>query len=98
MEDHPEVWPGRRTWFDGIDAWLRGSESQPHARTLIRKLGAWKRATYTRFDLESDAYQTMVFFHPFVRRVFFDAHDPAVGKVAGESLLNCYEIPLDGKE
>ncbi len=27
---------------------------------------------YTQFDLNSRAYQDMIFFHPIVRRVFFD--------------------------
>jgi hypothetical protein len=92
LEDHPEVWPDRRTWFDRLDEWL--ATAQPKSATL----GAWQRAAYTRFDIESEAYQTMVFFHPFVRRVFFDAHDPAVGSQRDESLLNCYEIPVQGRE
>ncbi|HUQ91496.1 MAG TPA: CorA family divalent cation transporter, partial [Bryobacteraceae bacterium] len=36
----------------------------------------------------------MVFFHPFVRRVFFDT---AGASASGESLLRCYHIPLEGK-
>jgi hypothetical protein len=96
LEDDPRFWPKHKTWFDGLDQWINH-----HTRTdrpaLSEKIGPWQRASYTSFDLEADAYQTMVFFHPFVRRVFFDAHDPKTGSGREESLLNCYEINLRNK-
>lgn len=97
LEDHRAFWPRRKTWFDGLDTWI-DFQSRNDRTAVVAKLGRWQRAAYKRFDLESDAYQTMVFFHPFVRRVFFDAHDPAVGSEREESLLNCYSIRLDNKQ
>jgi len=97
LQDHPEFWPGRRTWFDGIDAWMEESARRDKP-PVAEKLGPWLRSAYTRFDTESEAYQTMVFFHPFVRRVFFDAWDPSAGQSRAESLLNCYSIPLSGRD
>lgn len=96
LEDHREYWPNRKTWFDGLDAWIN-HHTERDRPAVVQALGPWQRATYKRFDLESEAYQTMVFFHPFVRRVFFDANDPAMDEKRQESLLNCYSIPLDGK-
>jgi hypothetical protein len=37
-------------------------------------LGAWKRATYSRFDLHSLAYADLLFFNSIVRHVFFDTN------------------------
>jgi hypothetical protein len=58
-------------------------------------LGRWQRAPYTELGVDSEAYADMVFFHPFVRHVFFDTQaadtDPTL------SLIRCYAIPLAGK-
>ena len=85
MEDHPEIWKRRQHWFGNLDHWVTKHGS------LAPELGGWKRASHNRFDLDSPAYQDMVFFHPFVRRVFFDTgnHDRD-----DEALLRCYTIPL----
>jgi len=71
MEDHPEIWKRRQHWFGNLDRWVTKHGS------LAPELGGWKRASHDRFDLDSPSYQDMVFFHPFVRRVFFDTgnHD-----------------------
>lgn len=97
LQDHPQFWPGRRTWFDGLDAWIDHAANRD-SPSVAEKLGPWKRDSWTRFDLESEAYQTMVFFHPFVRRVFFDTADRGQHRGRAESLLNWYTIPLDGKD
>ncbi|MBM3775282.1 MAG: hypothetical protein FJW37_08970 [Acidobacteria bacterium] len=91
VEDYRETWPKNKTWFGRLDEWISEHRGAP----LAKELGPWQRATYTRFDMESPAYQDMVFFHPFVRRVFFDAQDPALKGREQESLLNCYTIPLE---
>src|SRR5688572_25390732 len=70
-EAHPEYWAENQRWIDGLDAWIEGhGSSEKHS--VVRNIGRWRRAPYDRFDLESPAYRDMVFFHPFVRRVFFD--------------------------
>ena len=90
VEDHAFIWSQGRKWFDGIDEWV----TQHHGKEspVIDKLGRWRRAAYTRFDLESQAYQDMVFFHPFVRRVFFDTAEWFGEDEEKESLLRCYVI------
>lgn len=87
MADHPGIWKESRPFFDGVDDWIAASTSAASPGL------DWKRASYSRFDLESEAYQTMVFFHPFVRRVFFDVRT-ASGE--SESLVNCYEAGCSG--
>jgi len=93
MEHHAATWNGKLYWIDGLDEWLAAHQLNEQS-PIVTKLGAWKRAAYTRFDMESPAYQDMVFFHPFVRRVFFDTYG---ANESSESLLRCYHIPLDGK-
>ncbi len=90
MEAHPDLWNGSRRWIDGLDEWL----AQHGSQNPISALGAWRRAAYTQFDADSPAYQDMVFFHPVVRRVFFDTAEPSGGPADHESLLRCYEIPI----
>jgi len=102
LETHHKVWRERRSWVDGLDDWIasyRGLAGNP----FVSRFGGWRRAAYTRFDMDSPAYQDMVFFHPFVRRVFFDtiggvspeaaeAEEETYGESA--SLMHCYVIPL----
>ena len=85
---HPDFWPPLRSWIDGLDDWLR-SENCATEAPIRARLGGWRRASYTTFDLDSSAYQDMVFFHPFVRRVFFDT------KTTDQAtLLRVYEVLL----
>lgn len=93
LEEHKNLWPNHRRWIDGLDEWLAVRRD---ARTFAvpSRLGPWRRAAYTRFDMDSPAYQDMVFFHPIVRRVFFDAADTSAAAGEQEALLHCYEIPI----
>ena len=90
-KDHCEIWAGLPLWVDGIDDWIgaHGGES-----AISSKLGPWKRSAYSSFDIESPAYQEMVFFHPFVRRVFFDTTGMADPKEEAESLLRFYTLDI----
>ncbi len=92
LQRHGAVWQGR-FWIDGLDEWLRAphlTEDSP----ITTHLGRWQRASYTQFDMESEAYQDMVFFHPFVRRIFFDTAGMENVDNEVEALLRCYHIPL----
>jgi hypothetical protein len=90
LEQQAPLWKGR-PWIDGLDDWL--AAARDHAPPLI---GPWKRAAYTTFDMESRAYQDMVFFHPFVRRIYFDT--AGIGQngegTEPEPMLRCYQIPV----
>ncbi len=88
LEDHAPVWAKRQHWIDGLDDWLAAHPKSP----VLKSLGGWRRSAYTRFDMDSLAYQDMVFFHPFVRRVFFDTGDSSQG--GAEALLRCYSMPI----
>jgi hypothetical protein len=94
--DHGEIWSRHPLWVDGIDDWISAHNG---GAPVAAKLGCWKRAAYSSFDIESPAYQDMVFFHPFVRRVFFDTMGMADPKEEAESLLRFYviEIPEDSR-
>ena len=84
-ECHPNEWHKRPRWIDGLDGWI-AAHPAPHM--------PWKRTPYTKFDLDSPAYQDMVFFHPIVRRVFFDTAGQAGSR---EALLRCYTMrPPEG--
>ncbi len=80
----------------GSTAWTSGSPRTADARPSPWPPGSgpWRRAAYTRFDVDSPAYQDMVFFHPIVRRVFFDTADDSGAAGEHEALLRCYEIPI----
>jgi hypothetical protein len=91
--DHKSVWTKGLRWIDGLDAWLAAHRAE-RASPIPSKLGIWQRAPYARFDADSPAYQDMVFFHPIVRRVFFDTADASRGSAGQEALLRCYELPI----
>jgi hypothetical protein len=95
VENHQILWSRYSHWIDGLDAWI--AEHPPERSSGVSlQLGTWRRDPYMRFDIESEAYQDMMFFHPYVRHVFFDTGDvPAMGG-AKEALLRCYTIPIDG--
>ena len=58
-------------WITKLDQCVAAA-STPARCGAIGPLGCWRRAAYVRADMDSPAYQDMVFFHPFVRRIFFD--------------------------
>ncbi|HNY39362.1 MAG TPA: CorA family divalent cation transporter [Bryobacteraceae bacterium] len=94
MADHQKVWGEHDHWIEGLDQWI---DDHGHAAgsPVAGKLGRWRRDSYRRFDMDSFAYQDMVFFHPFVRRVFFDVGEAFSSEIGGgESLVRCYAIPL----
>lgn len=85
---HPDFWPPQRSWIEALDEWLR-SENCATDSPVRNRLGGWRRASYDRFDIDSPAYQDMVFFHPFVRRVFFDTRQGG-----DEMLMRVYDMIL----
>ena len=90
LEDHKELWR-KRHWIDGLDDWIAAHRLDGRPR-VAERLGGWQRAAYSQVDMDSPAYQDMVFFHPIVRRVFFDTTDAIGGEK--EALLRCYTIPI----
>jgi hypothetical protein len=97
VDNHRDIWSGHAHWMDGMDEWI-GVHATEQKSAVAVQLGKWRRTPYTHFDLESAAYQDMVFFHPYVRRVFFDTGDYQSMGEQKEALLHCYTIPIeDGK-
>ena len=96
-QDHHRIWAKLPHWIDGLDEWFAG---QPNAigQRLVDKLGPWVRTPYKRFDIDGQAYQDMVFFHPFVRRVFFDSADCWRNSPDLNPLVHVYEIPVVDRE
>lgn len=92
IEDDGQYWPDDRPWLEGLDDWVTRVAS-PHME-VPDKLGRWERQAYTRFDMDSRAYQDMAHFHPFVRRIFFDVIEPRSHPSEQESLLRCYVLPI----
>lgn len=95
LDRHGSLWNGRR-WIGGLDDWIRA-----HDASAPPLLGRWQRSAYTSFGLDSPAYQDMVFFHPVVRRIYFDAVGMNAGEWQGEeiggegeSLLRFYRMPI----
>jgi hypothetical protein len=89
MRANPGLWPSGSEWLTCLDSWIASAAKQRKPA-----LGGWRRSAYDRFDLSSAAYQDMVFFHPFVRRVFFDSRNEE-GASTREALMRCYSVPLD---
>lgn len=89
MVDHPEIWKGSQPWFDKLDSWVSCHDALEE--TPLAKLGGWRRSPHKRFDVRSPAYQDMVFFHPFVRRAFFDTGN---SDSSHEALVRNYAIRL----
>jgi hypothetical protein len=94
MEDKASIWSRHVHWINGLNEWLSLQPGGVGA-TLVEHLGKWKRTPYTRFDIESPAYQDMVFFHSYVRRVFFDTTEPREEGEGPESLVQFYRLPLE---
>jgi hypothetical protein len=90
-EQRKAIFHGHPRWFDQFDEWVSSTSHCPDD-PIVRHLGTWKRDAYYHFDIDSEAYQDMVFFHPFVRRVFFDARDENPENDGAESLLRVYRL------
>jgi len=95
VENHRDVWAKYTHWIDGLDEWIAEHRTEKNSGIAVH-LGKRRRDPYARFDLESAAYQDMMFFHPYVRRVFFDIGDSLAIGEQKEALLRCYSIPIDG--
>ncbi|MEJ7608718.1 MAG: hypothetical protein WKF37_21215 [Bryobacteraceae bacterium] len=54
VEDHAEIWVEGRSWFDGVDDWVKAHA--PGNSAGLQDLGRWERAAYRRFDMDSEAY------------------------------------------
>lgn len=92
LEIHGDIWERHPHWIEGLDEWISAHGSRPDA-PVIERLGGWQRSPYSKFDMNSAAYQDMVFFHPFVRRIFFDTVKAPTATGEKEALLRCYTIP-----
>src|SRR5271166_4865503 len=90
--DHPQAWPGKTRWIDGLDSWIAGHSGRSTSQGMAG-LGPWKRSSYSKFDLDSPAYSDLLFFHSIVRHVFFDTD---IGRHPDdqENQLRCYTIDL----
>lgn len=93
MQNHASAWANKQYWIDGLDDWIAAHAASAPS-PFVSQVGPWRRAAYQTFAVDSPAYQDMVFFHPFVRRVFFDT-SAACG--SSENLLRCYQVSLEGK-
>jgi hypothetical protein len=94
IEDHQRVWSKHEYWSDGLDEWI-ADHGTSAGSPVAGRLGRWQRDSFRRFDMDSYAYQDMVFFHPFVRRVFFDTGGAFGSEMGGnENMLRVYTIPL----
>ncbi len=93
VENHKDLWAKYSHWIDGLDEWIAAHNVGPQG-PLREMVGYWRRDHFNRFDMESPAYQDMVFFHPYVRRVFFDTGETAPRADERESLLCCYTLPI----
>lgn len=94
VKDHEQIWSKCPQWIDGLDAWMQ-SHCTATGAPVLAALGPWNRHELERFDMESRAYQNMVFFHPIVRRVFFDRRETGE---ENEALLRAYRIDVSDKK
>jgi hypothetical protein len=93
MDEHPEIWKGPQHWFERLDSWVT-KHVVPEHQQVAAQLGGWQRHSETSLDLRSPTYQDMMFFHPVVRRAFFDTGDCDLDH---EALMHRYVIhPPDG--
>lgn len=89
MEDHPELWLGAQSWFEKLDLWVTAHVVPDYAQAA-NVLGKWQRHAQSGADFHSPAYEDMMFFHPFVRKAFFDT---GVSDPQNEALMHRYIIP-----
>jgi hypothetical protein len=93
VQNHKDLWAKYSHWIDGLDEWISVHQSGTQ-NPFLKDLGNWRRAPLARFDMDSPAYQDMVFFHPYVRRVFFDTGEVSTKTEEREALLCCYTMPM----
>jgi CorA-like Mg2+ transporter protein len=74
IDEHPEIWKRSSHWFENLDAWVM-HHVVPESKSAAALLGGWQRHSETSMSFSSPTYQDMMFFHPFVRRAFFDTGD-----------------------
>jgi hypothetical protein len=86
MDEHPEIWRGSQLWFDKLDQWVT-HHVEPGYQQVAAQLGGWHRHSESSLDFNSPTYQDMMFFHPFVRRAFFDTGD---ANAEHEALIHRY--------
>lgn len=98
-ETHRNLWGEHQSWIAGLDRFI-GEHTRNTRHPFVEMVGPWKRATYTQFGIDSRAYQDMVFFHPYVRHVFFDAarKEGDNSEEEWESLIRVYEIDVEDKK
>jgi len=97
-EGHAPIWCKHVRWIHGLEEWLRLPPNEAGAE-FVGAVGRWQRSPHCKFHLDSAAYQEMVFFHPYVRRVFFDtAESNGSNSDTQDSLLQFYRIDLSGKK
>lgn len=94
--EHAGHWKNQAYWIGGLDEWIAWHATNAQSPVATR-IGCWQRAAYVRSDMESPAYQDMVFFHPYVRRVFFDISDKSEAAGEREALIRCYRMPIDAE-
>ena len=88
MDEHPEIWRGQEPWFEKLDLWVT-QHVVPEYQPAAAQFGGWRRHSETSLDFHSPTYQDMMFFHPFVRRAFFDTGD---ANPQHEALMHRYVI------
>ena len=88
MDEHPEIWHGSQPWFKKLDQWVTSHVVSGY-ESAVAQLGGWRRHSESSVDFNSSTYQDMMFFHPFVRRAFFDTGDATTGH---EALIHRYVI------
>ena len=95
--DYARAWKEGTKWIDGLDLWIAGESGLRESAGLSR-LGVWRRASYTEFDIDSPGYSGLLSFNSIVRHVFFDTN---IGRHVDEqeNQLRCYviEIPSNTK-
>ncbi len=93
VQNHKDLWANYGHWIDGLDQWI-SVHHEGLRSPLMDHLGCWRRDPFGRFDMDSAAYQDMVFFHPYVRRVFFDIGEVTSRNEEREALVCCYTLPV----
>jgi hypothetical protein len=98
VENHRDLWGKYNHWIDGLDEWIAAHPHKGQGCSILENLGRWRRDPYTRFDMDSPAFQDMVFFHPYVRRVFFDTGEAGNKTEEREAMLCCYTMPVPAEK